>query len=143
MMKFIKKNWWLSGPIMAVAAIGIWIATVENGIAGNEKVIDRLTAITENQQKVDEQILQMQAQQQATLDFILRLLTMPVGEEAVSRWRAMPQQLPLDSLNKPISNAEWLSISHRYLLGRTFKWINGDSILVRIEWDERYKRDTL
>ena len=109
--------------------------SMASGSAKDDKQDATIKQIADNQS----QLIEIQKEMKGQIEVILRLLGITVTDSTIQSWRVMPKSLPLDSLGKPIPNIEWLSVSGNYLLGRTFKWVHEDSLLVRVEWDERPK----
>ena len=133
-MDIIKRYWWM---IIFVFGLGGWVFMVESSIAdaaennkSQDKVIQKLADVVTNQQRLSEQI-------NGKIDVILQLLGVKVTDSLSHVWKKMPRELPFDSLGHHLNNIEWLSISDDYLYARTFKWVNDDSILVKVEWDKR------
>jgi len=133
-------DWWqmyrtrIILPIIGlIFAAGGWVAYVEHSVAGAERANDR-------QDKILEEVLSLQKEMRGQLSVLLKFLNVQAPDTAIARWKAMPREIPLDTLTgKPIPNVEWLLITHDYQFARTFKWVEGDTIFVRVEWDVREK----
>jgi len=137
MVDIIKKNWWI---IAIIFAVGGWVAHVDLSLAGGDKKHTNLSEVVKEQHELQKQQGEILQRMTGQVDIILQLLAIKVADSTVHRWRVMPKSPPLGSNGKPIRNKEWLAISSDYLFGRTMKFVNGDTVMVKVEWDQRHRR---
>lgn len=137
MLKKIKEKIWIISIATFLFAVGGWVTFVQIGFADGQKndskQDDAIEKLVENQQ----QLAIITKSINSKLDVILQFVGVKVTDSLINKWIKMPRKIPCDSLGNHISGSEWLSISDDYRYARTFKWVNNDSILVKIEWDER------
>ena len=132
-----KSYWWV---IVFIFALGGWATSVEIGQASSaakdkqqDEIIKKQVEISVDQQKLMREL-------KGQIDVLMVVFGITVSDTTVARWKKMSKKIPLDSTGKPIDGGVWLCISGDKLLARTFKWVNNDSLLVRVEWDEREHR---
>lgn len=145
-IEFVKKWAWVIGVFATVMAIGGSYAIVKYDVANakeknksQDSDIADLKKVIYEQNVTQQKLAVLIESQNEKIDLILSLLAIKVSDTTLNRWKQMPRELPKDSLGKPIPNKAWLVISENYLLGRSFKFIAGDTLLVRVEWDKRPK----
>lgn len=123
----LKDYWW----IIAIAAV---IGGME---ARNTIAVEGAKAHASKVEKVLERQTALQAELQGQFSVILTLLGVKAEDSTVMRWRDMPKEPPLDSIGEPVEGTTWLCVSHDYLVGKTYQFREGDTVMVRIEWDAR------
>lgn len=135
-IQYLRKYWWI---IIFIFGVGGWVTNIEMTLASQKSKSDTLNQILMQQTAIQTDQKEMMKEMKGQIDVILILLGIKVNDSTIAKWKKMAKSLPLDSLGHPVPFGEWLCVSNDYLLGRTFKWVNNDSMLVRIEWDERAK----
>ena len=138
MLDNMKKYWVF---VLLIFAIGGWVANIRSDVASaaekNASQDESIKLLTEIAQSNTELLKEMKGQFEGQMDLILMVLGITVSDTIKHRWTVMPKYPPVDSLGWPIEGAEWLSIAPNKLVGKTMKWVNEDTVLVRYEWDER------
>ena len=139
--KTAKSYWWI---IVFIFGLGSWVTTVELSQAANgkknesqDKAIDRIGVVLEGQHQLMEKNARLMEKMSGQIDLILRLIGIKVTDSLKKHWEGMPRALVIDAFGNPSLGCEWISISDDYLYARTYKWVNNDSLLVRVEWDKR------
>lgn len=127
------------GLMTIVFGTGGWVTRVELGLASNSDRIERSEETLAKAIQTQIEIRGLMSEANGQLGIILQLLGIKIQDSTIARWKNMPRSLPLDSLGKPIRNSSWLDVTDGYLLGTIYKWVNADSILTKVAWDERPK----
>lgn len=133
-MKQLKQYWW---AVVIVFGLGGWGTALEMAAASGKATDAKHEQVLSEQHKMLMKLGNIVEKLDGKMDVVLLLLGMEKGDSLAQKWSSMPKSPPLDSLGEPINGAEWLCVTDGYYLGRTMKWTNGDSVLVRVEWDKR------
>lgn len=116
---------------------------VEMSMAGGKEKDDKQDDIIAAQHVLQVQQGKLLSRMSGQIDLILLVLKMTPPDTIAQRWRKMSGTPPMED-GTPVHGGEWLSIDEDFLRARTLRWFANDSILVRVEWDNRpLRRDSL
>ena len=133
-MKQLKQYWW---AVVIVFGMGGWGTALEMATASGKAKDAEHDQILKEQHEIQMQQRALLEKLDGKMDVIMLLLGVKDTDSLAMRWKALPKSPPLSARGVPKEGGEWLLISNDYLLGRLMKWTDGDSVMVRIEWDER------
>ena len=97
----LKKKWEIATVVISIVAV---IVTGTLKVSSADK---RMTTIEETQHT-------MAGLQDKLFDFTMKLWS--VDPTQVKKWKALPQELPKDSVGNPIFDSPWLEIDGNCLL---------------------------
>ena len=133
-MDIVKKYWVF---VILIFAIGGGVANIKSSVAAAEKKnisqdenIKLLTKIAQSNEK-------LLAKMDGRIELIMMVLEIKAADSTQHRWTIMPKEQPHDSNGVPIDGGIWLSMTDEYRYGRAMKYVNSDTVMIRVEWDRR------